>query len=356
VLWTGAAPFWLFEAVFCTADSLRNETAAFEALGWPTGMAFTELASRGILKPVDWSRDLKPATQAMVRARHRELLGSASAESVRDLIACGSSAELEQRKLSLVEPIATSLGAVAVVMPSSLKTWTADTPGWGGQTDHGSVVHQFLAQVAAPLAVQPPRTLDLMRRPGVGLPEDVLEQQRAVQRDVEGPMITNLIAGDDRFAGDAGYLPYFEALDPHRTVYDPVNRQLKDDWEANRDRLLRVRDVAEKHLWPQLHGDWIPRLLEGDPRFAKRFPTLVSAALRIGPLAQLLSKPAGYVVAVTSILSGSIGGALARLAELPEGEVAAIMAVAGGGSAGLASNKTRPFGNLALFYQKARTA
>jgi hypothetical protein len=39
-----------------------------------------------------------------------------------------------------------------------------------------------------------------------------------------------------------------------------------------------MREIAAKHLWPDLHGDWLPRLQE-DPSFIDDFKRLLRVAL-----------------------------------------------------------------------------
>jgi len=126
----------------------------------------------------------------------------------------------------------------------------------------------------------------LCNRPGIGLSPYILKAQRKIEDTIQKPLIASLIAGD------LSQRDYHKALHPTRKVYEPINRQLLAEYELNIDGILRLRDLAEKNLWPSLHGEWLPRL-EADPSFLPKFKALLRDALlqaRFDPLLKFLTK------------------------------------------------------------------
>jgi hypothetical protein len=173
-------------------------------------------------------------------------------------------------------------------------------------------------------------------------------------------MISELLAGEGRFAGVEGYLSYFEGLTPHRSAYESINAQLYANWSANKDKLFRIRSAAEKYLWPHLHGEWLPELL-AEPSSAPRISRLVDRAIRRSEIGGLLTMRTDFVLGMTSSpISIAVGGILAEMANPTARALvsaAAGVAVYTAVKAGLERRRDMPAEkNLALFYQQARRA
>jgi hypothetical protein len=188
--------------------------------------------------------------------------------------------------------------------------------------------------------------------------------QQEIQNKVEAPMISDLTAGSGGFEGPQGYQSYFDHLLPHRSAYEPISRQLHEDWKAKRDNLLRVRDVAAKKLWPMLHNEWLPRL-EDDTDFAKHFAKLIKRALTADAFARHLdSKPTRIIVGGIGgiVLATATGSAVKFMTEqvgLPSDPTVEIVKVliaglAGTGIAERYHDHAESIKNLAIFYQEAQ--
>jgi hypothetical protein len=152
VLWNGGAHLWLFKNVWCTKESLANEMAADEIMGWRTGRIFTELASEGVLRPLDWNADLTEPTKKLLASRHSELRARyQEGADVRRAIEDRDTRMLERMKIQLLDPIARSLHLIVGVTPNSIKL-----PEWKDRRQADSAVPEVeirrtLAEVSAPL-------------------------------------------------------------------------------------------------------------------------------------------------------------------------------------------------------------
>src|SRR4051812_4585765 len=71
-LWQGAHQFWLFETVLCTAESIENECAAADSLGWATGTIIRDLVAKGFVTSVDWT-SLPPYVLERLRRTQQQL-------------------------------------------------------------------------------------------------------------------------------------------------------------------------------------------------------------------------------------------------------------------------------------------
>jgi hypothetical protein len=323
VLWTGGAPLWLFENVYCTTDSLRAEQATAEIMGWATSRIFSFLHDAGILFPIDWSSPPQisdPTRQELVQ-RFNELRGV----DVRSLIARGDHNRLENLKLNLLSPLQKDLGCWIATSPNVLRTWFR-------QADLGVAVDGPSSTPSAliPLAERLQRLgLTLCGAPGeTGVTPADLARQRNVQDTIEREMIVELTAGDGAFSGPEGFVPYLERLTPHRAVYEPINSQLWNDWQANWPQLRQIRALAKYQLWPALHGEWLPRLIE-DEAFAPDFSALLGAALLQEPFRSFLDLPSRITIALVSaatvtltavttpspVVAAAVGGVSAVAAE-----------------------------------------
>jgi hypothetical protein len=174
------------------------------------------------------------------------------------------------------------------------------------------------------------------------------------------------MAGDAEFAGPEGFLPYFEILRSHADAYVPINEQILADWGASRTRLLRLRDVAQEHLWPNLHNDWLPALTSGSMTGAD-FEHRINRAVRTSPFDRFLDSrpiqtvfgviPAAIGVAITA--TGAAGAVAAGLEGIQAaGAVAATAAIGAAVHEGLKSQipRKREDDPLTTFYQQANRA
>ncbi|MEV2267774.1 hypothetical protein [Nonomuraea africana] len=344
----------MFKHVHVTLESLENERTAAEMLGWSTGAVFNELVERNVVREVNWqqldeavSRQLEAAHWAL-RQEYRE------GDQIRDALRTGKDATLQDVKARLLQPLLTHLNCLASGVPNSLSNWiTAPRGGAPGNRNADSVrrVAKALTTLAAPVV----GGIDVCRSPSVSVSSRELLAQKEIERDIEGPMIPQLLAGEGPFAGPKGYVPYLEALKKYRNAYEPANRQLKADWLNNKSTLFRLRDAAEKHLWGHLHGEWIPELM-AEPHSASKFARRVHNALRIAPIANLLqNKP-------TRIIVGGLTAAAAwkalEFVPVEAGDVEEIIRVfmAGVGASAYAERirKTGGVIDLGVFYQQSK--
>lgn len=361
ILWNGAAHLWLFREVWCAKESLANEMAADEIMGWRTGRIFAELANEGVLRPLDWAADLSEPTRKLLLNNHEELRKRYhQGDDVRAAIKDRDMRALENMKIQLLEPVARSRGLIVGITPNSITL-----PEWKKEDRDDAAtsqveVHRFLAEVSAPLTGQlvAPSGLTLCERPGTGVAKSNVDRQNEVARTYEEPMISELLAGEGRYAGAEGYVPYLEDLTPHRSAYEPINTQLYTNWHANRDKLFRLRSAAEKYLWPNLHGEWLPELL-ADPSSAPRIARLVDRAIMRSEIGGLLTMRTDFVLGMTSVSIPIVVGRM--LTEMADATARALITATAGVAvytavkAGLERRRdTRAEKNLALFYQQAR--
>jgi len=360
ILWNGAAYLWLFRRVFCTAESLQNEEAADNIMGWRTGRIFGELAgTHRILEPVDW-QILGQSAQKSLTDKHKILRAEYhDGADVRTLIQKKDYRKLEQIKIELVKPVADYVGAMVGVVPNSLASpsWQRDSSAPDGDVDAADRVSTFLDRLAKPVTTG----LRLCDPPGTSVAPQDVQKQREVQQQQETEMIFELMAGEGRFVGGEGYVEYFDELVPYRAAYEPINAQLYTNWQQNLPALVAVRAAAAKDLWPQLHREWLPQLL-ADPAFANELATLIAKAVRSSSrFGDLLTLPSLIAFSVASVASGSLPPMLAELAHLnpvtaslatlvPMGMTGGAIAVASRRSARSATS-VEP---LAMFYQKAK--
>jgi hypothetical protein len=358
ILWNGAAPLWLFRNVFCTQEGIDNEWRAYELLGWPTGRIFTELCNRDIITPLDWA-DLSRATQVLVRQKHVELLRDHVDEArIRNLISAGATGELDTLKNSLIAPIADANKCVLAVTPNSLRHWIRPP-----QIDVSSPTDTVLKEIATRV----PSGLVLCSSPGTGLGAE-LRVQRQVEMEHQAPMIPELLAGDGRFSGPTGYEDYLRQLMPFKAAFDPINQQLLSEWQRNHENLFRLRDAAERHLWPFLHGEWIPALESGEAS-AEQFIRLLEQGLKHRRISPFLSQRARIAMVVSATGAGGVASAMQALAGSSLGGMpgAVVAGIAAGTAAGVGlatselatgivqkyHKRHREADHLTMFYQKA---
>lgn len=349
VLWNGAAQFWLFEEAVCTVEALENEQAAGEALGWATARIYDDLKTMGALRTIDLGRDLSPgAADELVTVHRRLRAGDGDPSRVRKLLRDGDGAALEGLKQQLLQPVVEDQGCVLDGDPNGLLTWFAGTATRQARAD---VVRRSLESLVRPLQASKRNLgLQLCRPLGQGLPAEAVENWRQAQH-VEREMISEFLAGEGPFSGPRGHVAYFDAMSPYRSAYEPIEGAVEEDWRRNRPILEALRDRARKHLWPQLHEEWIPQLKAQDPQFIEEFPKLLRRAILLSPVAELLNLDTHVVMAITT---GSALG-IAHVSGVDSETTGAIAAVTGAAAVAAHNRVQSRIGPLALFYQRART-
>ena len=351
VLWDGTAQFWLFEKVLCSKESLDGDMAASQALGWSTGDIFDNLRVRGFLKPVTLSEEVSrlPELEKDLKATWLQLKTDYDKQILR-LLENGRDDKLEEIKLGLLSPLLKRLNCLQNISPNSIRHWTLDTVA----DRPTSPVSRGLAAIAQPVASArwPIRAgFTLCRPPGTGVPLASRLKQKRVEQQIEKPMIPRLLAGL------LSQEEYHDELKPNNLVYKPISAQLSGDYERNIDRLERLRNAAERHLWKDLHGEWLPRL-EEDPAFLPEFKNLIRYALARAAFDPYL----GWItdLAIMGVNVGIKAGVDLSLAAAGVGPaVASDVGSAAGAAAGVIlkgveKTKRDASNGLTVFYQKSR--
>jgi hypothetical protein len=344
ILWNGSHQLWMFETVFCTQESFENEVAATEVLGWVNGTVLRDLADEGILRTVDWQRLPIETKDRLLRVR-QEILKDLSEDQIRHAISVGDTPTLELAKTAMLEPVLDLYRCFESGAPNSVSTWIRPVSVTGSPKGTGLGRDGGLSSVLIP-------GLQACRPPGSGVSERSRLRERHIQETVEKPMIPQLLAGEGDFQGARGFEPYLQRLAQVKDAYAETNAQLSGDWKTNKGQLFRLRDAASRHLWPDLHGYWLPRLAnESDPRAGKEFERWVRSAARLAPIVRYLES------GPTRIIVGKFGPPALAVA-LAHAGIPWPDAVASGGAAALgASAVKRHFdqvAHLALFFQEAR--
>jgi hypothetical protein len=271
VFWDGAAPLWMFEKVYCTKESLENERFAAERLGWATSTVFERLAGDlsgdgAILEPVDWET-LDTRVRGQVAQVHRGFRSSNPSRQIRIWIDEANDPALERIRYELLQPIARSKQSIVAGSMSGLRHWLSPPTATldPSTTRRHERLRELLAMISDPISS--PRSsngIALMRHPRTW-DLTALARQNEARDTVETPFIRDLQAGEGAYAGERGYESYVLNASTMRGAYQDVDGPLLGDWDRNLSRLLRLRDVASKHLWPKLHNDWLPAILKEDP-------------------------------------------------------------------------------------------
>lgn len=340
ILWSGSHQLWMFETIYCSRESFLNEVEATDQLGWVNGEVLRDLAKEGAVKTIDW-RALPVEITDQLQTAARTTLEMLPKTSIRSAIDAGDAPTLEFAKTSVLEPLLRAYGCIESGTPDSVNTWFASP------AERSPSPRLDVSAIARPLIAG----LQVCRPPGTGVSPSAVARQTEVTASVEKPMIPDLLAGEGEFAGERGFEPYFRRLEPYRDAYEPTNEQLRNDWRASKDDLLRLRDAAARHLWPELHHHWLPRLRSGDATASREFERWISSALRLRAISRFVSaRP-------TRIIVGSFGPS-ALTAALAAARVPLPEAIVAGGVAALAGSAvSRHLGRvseLALFYQAAR--
>jgi len=348
VFWNGAHQFWLFEKVYVTKESLDNEYAAYERLGWASGKILRDLEAEGVVEAVDWQQ-LPAQVGRQLNARHARLRESYSEQLIRDLISARDGAALETFKERLIEPVMRHYHCVGSGQPNSIGNWQPDDVK-RRVADTAVDVQRHMAHLAEPLLPGFP----LCQPPGTGLHPEAMRKQAQVQENIERPLISDLLAGDGDFQGPEGYLAYFDALISSRSAYEPVNKQLTSNWADQRGNLDEIRKIAKRKLWPVLHEEWIPRLLVDD-EFGRKLPGIIRTARWLSPIADKLSnKPSRIVLGSLAAIIAQQSFAYASRHGTPGDAAAAGTAAVSAMMATKAWQHLADAGRLAVFYQAAR--
>ena len=295
-LWNGGAQFWLFRKVYCTKESLEAEIFASEATGcFVMGKIWQELHERDFLQTFDW-KDLKkeaPQHHNRLIAIHRTLREKYDEQTIINLLREGNASELENIKLDLLKPVLDLKGCVQDISPNSIRYWTAESLA-DKITQQPSATLDRLVRPIIKYRKSLKAGLRLCDPPGTKVNEEQALHQKEVEQRVEKPQIPYLLAGK------LSLFEYWKSLMKYRSIYQPINRQLWANWESNRDKLERLRDLAERHLWDDLHKEWLPRL-EHEESFYPEFTRLLRDALlqaRMNPYLEWATHLA--IVAVTT--------------------------------------------------------
>lgn len=356
VFWNGAAPLWMFEKVYCTKESLDNEMFAAQEIGWATSRIFGQLAAGfhdcgPVLEPVEWMT-VGDGPRALVSQIHKDFREKNSDRQIRDWIDQANDPELERINYAILQPIAASKQSIVAGAMSGLRHWlspAAASPA-SGVTRRQEQLQKFLSLISDPISgVESRNGIKLVRHPREWDPT-ALDRQNEAKAKVETPFIRDLQAGEGDFAGGRGYEPYILNVATERPAYQDVDTPLLADWEQNYTRLLRLRDVASTHLWPKLHGDWLPALLREEPEALADFPRYVKAALISRPFANLLNLNTRQVF---TVIAGGLGATALWAPAIQL--IAATFGVGSGVVAALIGERpiAQNVGPLAVFYQEA---
>ena len=358
VFWNGAAQFWLFEKAWCTRESYAGEESAAK-LGWATSEFCIRLQDEGWLATVDWAEEARasPSLAAGIASVWGQLRESHGGQ-IRQLLEQGRSVELEAIKARLLAPLLQHLGCLEDVTPSSVGYWIEPSgDAHGSRADVADLTTQALRDLADPISrhrMVLRSGFTLCRPPGTGVSPRERALQRAAEMKDQKPFIPSLLAGD---------LPqreYEEQLRPsvESRVYEPINRQLRSNFLDNFDRLRRLRDVAARWLWPDLHREWLPQLKDRPSVFLPEFKQRLGRALLRIEFDPYLERAADTAIKCVGYLAGSAaGGAIAAAgAGLPIAAGGGIVAAAAV-EAHLAAHHRQwraSSDSFVVFYQKAR--
>jgi hypothetical protein len=355
ILWNGSHQLWMFETIYCSKESFELEVEATERLGWVNGLVLRELYDQGVFRTIDWA-SLPAETKDKLYSARTSALAVLSAQGIKDAIVAGDAATLELAKALVLQPILDYYKCFESGAPNSVNNWFKPFSGAEGHRDQARpTVNQKLADEKIDhLANLVTLGLDLCRPPGTGVSQQARDLQRHVQDTIEKPMIPQLLAGDGRFAGPHGFVPYLRTLETVKGAYTEINQQLLTDWQTNRANLLRLREAASRYLWHDLHGYWLPRLLdqqEDGRKVGHEFDRWIKSALRVpGIIKYLHNRP-------TTVIVGAFGPS-ALTAALAHAGVPVPEAIVSGGLAGLAGmagkNHLDQVARLAMFFQESR--
>lgn len=298
VLWQGSAHFWLFDKVLVTREAFRGDLSASETLGWSSGKIFEELIDLGFIELVDIEHLCKsdPILGDKLKLKHSRLRREHGGKLTSE-IAQGNWPLLEELKTDLLSPILSKLGCTNSISYNSIKTWTEK------KSKSLAYPNPIIASLAEKF--QPsPINASLTRFPGSGVPDEAKAAQARVQQEIEARIIFDLI--ESRISHET----YEQELKPHKDAYKPISDQLMSDFKVQLDDLLRLRELASKLLWKNLHEDWIPDLKSGTLSHQK-FLDILNRALNQSVFDRF--KRGGVSFAFEAVKSGVVAGGAALL-------------------------------------------
>ncbi|MBF6240497.1 hypothetical protein IU474_25975 [Nocardia otitidiscaviarum] len=357
-LWNGAAQFWMFEKVYCTKESYENEAYSAQELNWATGRIFTELSASSptrdpILHTVDWN-DLDDPTKDMLRQVHGkykyDIGAGGSGHKVRRWINEYDDSALQLATSELLKPVASSMGSLVAGSMGGLRQWIS-TMAIGGQlssSERDERIQALLRHLSRPIDRKVEANGMRLLAPPSEWRAEALRRQDDARKRVETPYIRDLQAGEGEFSGPRGYEPYIRRVGTERLAYREINDALWKNWEENKSSLLRLRYVASRHLWPDLHGQWLPALVNEEPDAVKDFSRWMSRGLKGRHIAPLLNMSTKQIFAVSAASVGVAGVSDSLPIDLTAiGALGASLAV-------LWERRLAPqSGALAVFYQQA---
>jgi hypothetical protein len=351
ILWNGAHQLWMFEHLYVTQEAWQNEHYATEQLGWIMGDVLSFLQDEDIVKILDWS-EFDADLRGSLRAVHRDLAPHARMV-IPKAISAGVPSHLEMFKNALLAPVLRRYGCVASGAPTSLETWIPQHAPTASESD----TSQVMRSIAEPLLPG----IQLVGAPASLASDLEREEELRVQAEVETPMIPDLIAGQGEYAGAQGYVPYVDALKKERAAYEGMNQKMRQAWRESRDEIKGLREAAHDHLWEHLHGEWLPRIQEGDGKFVREeLPRLIGLALKARPFARYLDSPK-----TTRVIVGGVHAAVsaaAYAAATKTGLPPEYVGIGANAAAGVAEEtavnrygtQAKQVVDLAVFYQRAK--
>jgi hypothetical protein len=134
--------------------------------------------------------------------------------------------------------------------------------------------------------------------------EEAIAHKKA-EDEIEQPQIRYFMAGE------LGQEEYTNALVKYSDAYRPINQQLLEDWKKSRPKLNRLRDLAEKHIWPDFHSEWLPRFMQ-EKDFNIEFKKLLRDALIRAKMGSFFDRPIQLAIEAVSLGSGVAVGAGAQ--------------------------------------------
>lgn len=286
VFWDSGSIFWMFREVICTDLSFQGEAKAVDDLGWASGKVLSEMAGKDmeILSPLSLSKDLTTEEKEEIRLAAEQLTAYGITKNyLYDRLASGDDMALEWIKLNLFRELMKSRGCMPMPSPNSIGQWfenTKDAPVESANALSASLIRkqvqwsELLNDIARPLTTFPDYGFRLIGTPSSLIDVDQMKAQNVEEEKTQKPLIPEL------FVGDLTLDDYHkEVRDGNSSVYDPLSHGMWASWNQNKSTLMALRKAAEKHLWNNLHNDWLPAIVE-DFREIEKIRNYIDKALR----------------------------------------------------------------------------
>ncbi len=214
--------------------------------------------------------------------------------------------ELERIKLLLLRPVLEELKCIINVSPNSLQAWNTSPASHHTSSTVNTALDLLVEPIVGDEMIYR-SSFSLCRPPGSGLHESIIRAQRAVERNVQAPLITALLSGA------LSQSDYHAKLKPTQEVYEAIDKQLLHDYYANISRLEDLRASADEFLWENLHNDWLPNL-EKDATFLPKFKLLLRDALLQARLDPYLTGMAVIGLGITAAFLNAAAGPVPAVA------------------------------------------